>query len=121
MAGQIVVEGAVLPRSVIDALEYFSEPVEKARARAGENVETIVREVGVGVREISDQSARIHTAIKVALKLLDNSTDDDEARALLELVEASSLKLCNLTFDFAGSALVALELPTRNAREVTHG
>lgn len=120
MAGQIVLEGTRLPRSVIDALDYFSEPVEKARARAGKDVETILREVGVGVREISDQSARIHTAIKVVIKLLDNSTDD-EARALLELVEASCLNLCNLTFDFAGSALVALELPTRNACEVSHG
>lgn len=120
MAGQIVVEGATLPRSVIDALEYFSESVEKARLKGKRDVETIARDIGVGCREVSDQSARIHTALRVVLKMLGNSTDNDEARALLELLEASSLNLCNLAFDFAGTALVALELPAFNAREVSH-
>ena len=111
---------AVWPPSVNEALEQFSESVEKARLIASKDARTIARDVGAGVREISDHSDRIHNALGAAIKLLDNNTDNDEALALLQLLQASSGQLCNRMYDFAGTALVALELanvcaPTQGA------
>lgn len=100
-----------MPRTVADALEYFSEPVKNARLIAAKDASAIAEKVGGGAREISDHCARIHTGLRVVKKLLNDSTDNDEVRVLLELLDESGLELCNRVFDFGGAALVALELP----------
>lgn len=110
MAEQIVKDFLGPPNRVAASLEYFAEPVRAARELAAVDPRALARDVGKSVKDISDKAARLNDALRAALQLLPDDSDNDEARAVLELIRASSVSLCNDIFRFAGSALVSLEL-----------
>ncbi len=91
-----------VPAPVVEALERFDESAENARSLSTMRLAHVVAE---DLNKLVERDTHLGEALRLALKALPNSTDDDEVRALLTMALEYNLETANRFFRLAGRVL----------------
>ena len=94
------------PCMVTEAFARFDYAVKEARKL---DPREVVRQIGILLNRLTDRGEHSGNALNLALDSLQNSTDEDNVRALLAMAIPYDVETGNTLGKLAGCVLVALE------------